>query len=147
MMHTITCLILLLFVSFVLAQPESISDCFEPESVEFIWVDGNEDFDGAIEACTQLVPPATLASIQTPATQSFVSDFLIANGPGTADSEPWFGMKRLSVAELPFGEDLTNPDLFTFIDGTIIGSLDNGEFPWRVGIPNGNDNGERECAL
>lgn len=132
-------------------QQVFVSDCLEEENAEFVYIRQLVTFDTAFSRCQELVPQASLASIPNPRTQNFVNDFLIelSNG-GSQDDQPWIGLRRDDDANQPFGTDLTDPNLFEFLDGTEIGDLVNGQFPWRVERPtNGgiNGNGNEACVL
>lgn len=122
----------------------SVSDCFE-ETFQFVLVTPEFgqtfNFDQAIAACNSNSPGTTLASITNFPTVDFVSDFLSSNDLNDVSETVFFGLSR-SKAENLNGVDLTDPSLFTFIDGSLFDDVAQNFAqiksvpPWRENEPN-----------
>lgn len=143
-MTTLRFLLLSSVFTSIFAQLTVVSDCLEVQNLEFIWVDDRLIFDDAQIACSELDPPAALASVPNAVTQNFISDFLIV--ASETRGQPLFGLRRAPASSLPDGTDLRDPNLFSFLDGTPIEQLSNGQFPWGVDRPNNSGGGEQACG-
>lgn len=62
------------------------------------------------------------------------------------ENQPWLGLRRDLDNEFP-NTGLTNPNLFEFIDGTILEPQTQGFFPWRQGRPNNSGSGNQSCVV
>lgn len=136
---------LLIILPVMNGQSQFVSDCVVDDNIEFIYVDEDLEVTDAAVRCAQLSPPATLAIIPSASAFFTLNSFLLL----VADEEqPWIGLRRNRDSTFPPNTDFTDPAVFFQPPNNgNFGDVRNGEFPWRSGHPDGQEDDDEACVL
>lgn len=123
-----------------------LSTCTQDNQFEFLLLNESQlSFDDALLACQALNDDSQLASLPDSDTTDFVNDFL--QGIDFTD-DIWIGLQRPLDSDFNDNDDLEDPSLFSFLDGTEF--VDNfaqtaRQDPWRDNQPD-NDQDDEACV-
>lgn len=134
--------ILLLFTAVVNAQLQFSTNCGPGKPLQYIFVDDKINFDTAELRCPQLNPSAELARIPDQASFNLARTLIQQNVNG---KQPWIGIRRVNDNQLPIGASVNDPSNF-FQNANDFGNVNNGQFPWRSGSPNGTPGQNSACV-
>lgn len=138
-----------LLISLVHSQ-DRVSTCTADGKVEFVYQEVRSSFANAIAGCAAAFgPSSTLASLSDSARTNLVNEFF---DNIQVNEDIWIGLIRPRDAVLTAQgvENLRDPKLFTFLDGTPIqdgfASI-RGVEPWQGSKPNNGLSGNQACVL